>query len=237
MSPDSTPPPIQSAGAPDATPAPKKRSWLLWGCGGLIALLLIVVATVAITLWWMQRPIRPVVLSAKEKAHVDEKIQKASAAADVRADLASPRESVKKNSAQERSYVPGAKELQLTERELNGLLNLNTDLGKTVRLELDRDAINAYLAVPIPQDFPVGGGKMFRARGRFRVSVSNGQAPYAVLEDVTVLGLSLPKDWLGGLKGENLLKDAMGDRNGKPVLRGVKSLRIVPGAIVLEVGE
>ena len=41
---------------------------------------------------------------------------------------------------------------------------------EAVRLELARDAINAYLAVPIPQDFPIAGGKMFRARGRFRQS-------------------------------------------------------------------
>ncbi|MEO5804362.1 MAG: hypothetical protein ABIR24_12620 [Verrucomicrobiota bacterium] len=237
MTPDSTPPPLQPAGAPVPSPAPKKRRWLLWGCGGLIALVLIVIATIAITLWWMQRPIKPVVLSAAEKAKVDEKFQKVSVAAESRTDLAPSRDSKTKTPAPDRTYVAGSKELKLTERELNGLLNANTDLGKTVRLELGRDAINAYLAVPIPQDFPVGGGKMFRARGRFRVSISNGEAPYAILEDVTILGLSLPKDWLGGIKGENLLADAVGEHNGMPVLNGVKSLRVVPGAIVLEVGE
>ncbi len=89
--------------------------------------------------------------------------------------------------------------------------------------------------MPIPPDFPIGGGKMFRARGRFRISINNGEAPFAILEDVTVLGLSLPKDWLGGIKGENLLADTVGERNGTPLLQGVKSLRVVPGAIVLEV--
>ena len=127
--------------------------------------------------------------------------------------------------------------LRLTERELNGLLNANTDLGKTVRLELGRDAINAYVAALIPEDVPVLGGKMFRARGRFRVSLTEGAAPFAILEDVTVFGLSLPKAWLGGLKGENLLADAMGERNGAPVLKGVKSLRVEPGALVLEVDD
>ena len=127
--------------------------------------------------------------------------------------------------------------LKLTEREINGLLNANTDLGKSVRLEFARDAINAYLAVPIPQDFPIGGGKMFRARGRFRVSLGNDATPFAILEDVTVFGLSLPKAWLGGVKGENLIGQAIGERNGKPVLRGIKSLRVEPGALVLEVED
>ena len=136
-----------------------------------------------------------------------------------------------------RLYQPGGRELRLTERELNGLLNENTDLGQTVRLEFDTDAINAYLAVPIPKDFPVGGGRMFRARGRFRLSLSQDQAPVAVLEDVTVLGLSLPKEWLGGVKGKNLLADVVGQSNGAATWKGIKSLRVVPGAILLEVGD
>ena len=238
MNSESTPPPLQPPGDSAQTPVPKRRRWLLWGCGGLLALLLIIVATVAITLWWIQRPIKPVVLSAAEKTRVEEKLQRVGGTAEIRPSGAASRDAgLKPKPEPDRAYVPGSKELQLTERELNGLLNLNTELGQTVRLELARDAINAYLAVPIPQDFPVGGGKMFRARGRFRVSLGNDHAPYAILEDVTVFGLSLPKEWLGGLKGENLIANAVGDRNGKPILRGVKSLRIVPGTIVLEVGD
>ena len=78
---------------------------------------------------------------------------------------------------------------------------------------------------------------MFRARGRFRLSLGNGGEPYAILEDVTVFGVSLPKAWLGGLKGENLLADAMRERNGAPVLKGIKSLRVEPGALVLELED
>ena len=82
MNPESTPPPIQPAGEPSPKPAPKKRRWLLWGCGGLLAFFALVIAMVAITLWWIQRPIKPVVLSEKEKAKVEDKIQQISAAED-----------------------------------------------------------------------------------------------------------------------------------------------------------
>lgn len=235
MNPESTPPPLPPAGGSAPKSAPKKRNWLLWGCGGLLALLLLIAATVAITIWWMTRPIKPVVLSEKEKVKVEAKIQQISAAEDRPSNLAQ-QDTVPKPEL-DRIYTAGSKTLQLTERELNGLLNLNTDLGRTVRLELGRDAINAYLAIPIPQDFPIGAGKMFRARGRFRVSMGNGEAPYAILEDVTILGLSLPKEWLGGIKGENLLADAVSKPNGESVIAGVKSLRVVPGAIELEVGD
>ena len=138
----------------------------------------------------------------------------------------------------DRPYVPGGKVLKLTEREVNGLLNENTDLGNSVHIEFGKDAINAYVVVPIPKDFPVGGGKNFRARARFALSLTKDGEPYAMLEDVTVYGLSLPKAWLGGLKGQNLLADAAGHRkNGGPILQGIKSIRVEPGALVLEVED
>lgn len=241
--------PVPPAGPSPATAPPKRPNWLLYGCGGALALVALIAATVAITVWWIQRPIQPVVLSAPEKAAVDEKLQRLGgrkAPATARAPAVprdvqpeSPVPTAPPGAAAQppvdRGYAPGGKTLTLSERELNGLLNANTGLGESVRLELEQDAINAYVAVPIPQDFPIGGGRMFRARGRFRVSLDNGGAPYAILEDVTVFGLSLPKAWLGGLKGENLIGDAVGKRDGSPMLQGLKSLRIEPGALVLEV--
>jgi hypothetical protein len=229
-----------------SSPPAKTGRWLLFGCGGVLAVLLLIVAAVAITLWWMQRPIKPVVLSAQEKVTVDEKLRyveepKVSRPPDRTATSGNPPApaiaGTQPNPAEDRPYVPGSKVLKLTEREINGLLNQNTDLGNSVRLEFDQDAVNAYVAVPIPKDFPVAGGKMFRARGRFRVSLGNGGTPYAILEDVTVFGLSLPKAWLGGIKGENLLGDAVGQQNGAPAWKGIKSLRVEPGALVIEVED
>jgi hypothetical protein len=233
-------PPISNV--PPVAAAPKRRRWLLWGCGSLLALMLIIVVTVAITIWYLQRPIKPVVLSEPEKTVVEKKLDHLDEASrhvtpELPTKLAEKKPLTEKAPEPDRIYLPGSKELRLTERELNGLLNQNTELGKTLRFELGRDAINAYIAAPISQDFPVMGGKMFRARGRFRLSVSEGSAPYAILEDVTVFGVSLPKAWLGGIKGENLLSDAVGTHNGNPILRGVKSLRVEPGVLVLQLAD
>jgi hypothetical protein len=236
------PPPI--AGSPRV---PKKGRWFLYGCGGLLALLLLIVVTVAVTLWWIQRPIKPVVLTAKEQKILEQKLQQVEAESSqmpsgnpLRSGSTGPATNPGDRAQSQpefRPYIAGAKEIRLTEREINGLLNKNTELGKSVRLEFEHDAVNAYVAVPIPQDFPVGGGKMFRARGRFAISIGNEGTPYAVLEDVTVFGVSLPKAWLGGLKGENLLRDAVGQGRHGPVLRGIKSLRVDPGALVLELED
>jgi len=256
-SPTAAPPPVNAP-----TPQPRRRHWLLWTLGGLLALFIVLIGVAAFTLWWIQRPIRPVVLTVAEKQVVDAKlrilgatpvpvIEKRSSSPSHPSDR---RETTRAaESAQSRTedpnfapatpagadpvYVPGSKVLTLTERELNGLLNANTDLGETVRLQLGQDAINAYLAIPIPEDFPIGGGKTLRMRGRFKVSIGENSAPFAILEDVTVFGLSLPKDWLGGIKGENLISEAVGNHDGKPLIKGIKSLQIKPGALVLEVTD
>lgn len=248
------PTPAPASPAPVLPTSRRRGRWLLYGCGGLLAFLLIIIAAVLITVWWIQRPIKPVVLSPQEKSRVEAKLQELESSKpppppNVRPAQPAPLveapgsrnvelpPAVVPPERADRTYTPGGKVLKLTEREINGLLNANTDLGKSVRLEFDRDAINAYLAVRIPDDFPVGGGKMFRARGRFRVSLGNGGEPYAILEDVTVFGLSLPKTWLGGIKGENLLGAAVGESRNNAVLRGIKSLRVEPGALVLEVQD
>src|SRR5512133_695566 len=182
--PTETPPPVSPQ---TPTRPPGRHRWLLFGCGGLLAVALIAVAAVFITLWWIQRPIKPVVLTPPEKAKVEAKLHELEASPPATPQgktstrLAPPVQGggnptvelppvvVPDENAPRpgRAYVPGGKLLKLTEREINGLLNENTDLGKSVRLEFAQDAINAYLAVRIPDDFPVGSGKMFRARGRF----------------------------------------------------------------------
>jgi hypothetical protein len=226
--------PPASTVPPMAGPPPrKKRRWVLYGCGSLVALLLIIIVTVAITIWWIQRPIKPVTLSEKEKTVLDKKLQAVSKDNSYPASITN-RQIPNPEKPKEPVYVPGSKVIKITEREINGLLNQNTDLGHTVRLEFVRDAINAYLAVPIPKDFPIGGGRTFRARSRFHLALDANGQPDANLEDVTVFGISLPNAWLGGIKGKNLLADAARDRNGNPLLKGIKSLHVESGALVLE---
>jgi len=227
MNPQEPPVVSTSTHSPAPAPARKRRPWLLYILGGTITLLLAIIATFAILLWWSQRPIKPVVLSEAEKTALDHKLQF----------IGSPPHEAVPEQEPDRIYLPGTNVVQLTEREINGLLNDNTDLGQKVRLEFGRDAVNAYIAAPIPEDVPIVGGKMFRARGRFRLSLSNDAAPVAMLEDVTVYGVSLPKAWLGGLKGENLLSDVMGERDGKPLIKGIKSVRLQPGVLLLELEQ
>lgn len=227
--------------SPPVPPAPasSRKNCLLLGCGALVLVFITAVIAVSATLWWLKRPIEPVTLDAKEQAVLDEKVRVfEQARTSPPADAAAPGQPNEGGApAPEPVYLPGSKTLRLTEREVNALLNQNTEFGDKVRIELAKDAVHAYLAVPIPPDFPIGGGTTFRARGRFQIKVVEGETPSAVLEDVTVIGLSLPKAWLGDLKGRNLLEDEARKAGKGAFLQGIKSLQVEPGNLVLEVNE
>jgi hypothetical protein len=192
-----------------APPAPSSRL-------SRSAKILIVLAVLALVLgglwWWHNRPIRPVELSAEEKAVVQAKV-----------------EAIQKPA--EPTYEKGSKDIILTERELNGLLNQNTTLGESLRFELVTNAIHARIESDLDPDLPVIGGKRLKARARFLVGDTPGK-PAFVLDDLTVWGISLPNDWLGGLKGQDLLGQALGGGIG-----GVEEFKVESGKLTIRLAE
>ncbi len=162
--------------------------------------------------WWHNRPIRPVVLSPQEKAVVEAKVEA----------IQKPAEPV---------YEKGSKDIILTERELNGLLNQNTTLGESLKFELVTNAIHARLETDLDPDLPILGGKRLKARARFLAGGAPGK-PAFVLDDLTVWGISLPNDWLGGLKGQDLLGEALGGGIG-----GVKEFKVERGQLTIRLAD
>lgn len=192
----------------------------------VLAWILIVVAVLALLLgglwWWQNRPIRPVVLSPQEKAVVEQKVEAIQQPAEPPAEIAA-----------EPAYEKGSKEIILTERELNGLLHQNTKLGDALKFELASNAIHARVEFDLDPDLPLLGGKRLKARARFLVGDSPGK-PEFVLDDLTLWGISLPNDWLGGLKGQNLLGEALGTEGG---FSGVEQFRVERGKLVICLAE
>jgi hypothetical protein len=162
--------------------------------------------------WWHNRPIRPVVLTSEEKAVVEAKVEA----------LQKPAEPV---------YEKGSKDIILTERELNGLLNQNSNLGETLRFELVTNAIHARLETDLDPDLPIFGGKRLKARARFLVGGAPGKSAL-VLDDLTVWGISLPNDWLCGLKGQDLLGEALGGGIG-----GVEEFKVERGRLFIRLKD
>lgn len=196
---------------PPATPKPASSCLLK----GIIGLLLVALVLGGMW-WWLNRPIQPVILSATEKATVEAKV-----------------EAIQKPA--EPKYEKGSKEIILTERELNGLLNENTTLGKSLSFELATNAIHARVETDLDPDLPVVGGKRLKARARFFVSEVPGETSL-ILDDVTVWGVSLPNDWLAGMKGRDLLGEVLGGgKRGK--LAGVEEFRVESGKLVIRLAE
>lgn len=190
---------------------PRKKSRLI----KVVAVLALVVLLLLGFWWWHNRPIQPVVLSQKEKEVVAEKV-----------------EAIQK--PEDPKYEKGSKEIILTERELNGLLNENTTLGKSVSFELATGAIHARVETDLDSDLPLVGGKHLKARARFLVSKEPGKAAF-VLDDVTVWGISLPNEWLGGLKGHDLLGETIGGKGGR--IAGVEEFKVETGKLIIRLAD
>lgn len=174
--------------------------------------------------WWTNRPIQPVQLTAQEQTVVEAKIEAIQAAKPAIA-----------TGPAEPAYERGKKEIVLTERELNGLLNANTSLGNTLSFQLGTDTVLARIETDLDPDLPLLGGKRLKARARFIVSESPGQ-PALIIDDLTIWGISLPNEWLGGLKGRNLLSEMLGNGSqGK--FPGVESFAVTPGKLTIKLAE
>ncbi len=190
-----------------------------------LVIVLVVFAMIVLGLvglwWWNNRPIQPVLLSAQEKVVVEAKM-------DVLQSPATPAEP---------TYEKGSKEIILTERELNGLLNENTALGKSVKFQLATNAILARVDTDLDPDLPILGGRRLKAHARFLVSEVPGHASF-ILDDVTVWGISLPNDWLAGLKGRDLLGEVLaGGRTTSGKFPGVEEFKVEAGQLKIRLAE
>lgn len=195
-------------------PAPPARGNTVW-LKILIGILLVLLV-LGVFWWWQNRPIQPVVLSVDEKATVEAKV-----------------EAIQKPA--EPTYEKGSKQIILTERELNGLLNENTDFGKSVSFQLATNAIHARVETDLDPDLPILGGRRLKARARFLVSDIPGKASF-ILDDLTVWGISLPNEWLAGLKGQDLLAQTLGSGNNGKV-PGVEEFKVEPGLLIIRLKE
>lgn len=204
-------------------PVPRKKSCLVPVLIGIIAVLVIGIGVV----WWTNRPIKPVQLSAEEKVVVQQKVE-----AIQQDGIENPAGAPK---PAEPTYEKGRKEIVLTERELNGLLNEHTALGQKLKLELATDAVHARYETDLDPDVPVVGGKKLKARARFIVKTTEG-IPSLVLEDFTLWGVSLPNDWLGQLKGKDVLSEILGGAKGGKIA-GIEEMTVSSGELKIRLKE
>ncbi|MFZ4767276.1 MAG: hypothetical protein ACOYMN_20175, partial [Roseimicrobium sp.] len=126
------------------------------------------------------------------------------------------------------------KTIILNEREINAWLQ-SQGVGETVKFHIRNGGIAATILAPVEQDVPVIGGHTVRFKVAFNTKLDENRRFALSLADVNVGGISLPNDWLGGIKGLNLLASNEEAGTESPLLKGfaagIKDFKVLDGEL------
>ncbi len=234
---------MDSAPSVNNVEQPKKRM----GCLSVLGLMLLtVVISVAVTVWVLNVYLfpgrfEPVELSAGEQQTLDQKL---SVFEGLSSQSASRTKAETNQNEQTETLQPvpysekGAdRTLSLSERELNAILAKNTDLADKLAIDLSDDLVSARLRIPMDPDFPFFGGKTLKARAGLEIKFVE-QRPIVVLKGVSVMGVPVPNDWMGGIKDIDLVQH-FGQTEGfwKSLSGGLEHIKVVDGWLQIKLKE
>ncbi|MCP4269964.1 MAG: arginine N-succinyltransferase [Candidatus Brocadiaceae bacterium] len=200
-------------------------------------ILITILVSVGVTAWVINgyifpKRFNPVVLSQKEERALDSKLKWFSGFG------SSTHNNQDESKLTPEKYSEGKnKEIILTERELNSLLNSNTDLSDKLAIDLSKDLLSVKLLIPVDQDFPVIGGKTIKVSAGMELAFKNS-LPIVRLKGVSVMGIPVPNAWLGGLKNIDLVKQYGHDEEfWKSFSDGVEEMRVEDGRFKIKLKE
>ncbi len=130
-----------------------------------------------------------------------------------------------------------AREINISERELNALLADNTDLAKTLSIDLSNDMASAKLLLLLDPDFPVLGGKVLKLSAGLELAYADGR-PIVALRGLSLWGVPMPNAWLGGLKNVDLVSE-FGGNGGfwSAFADGVEYVKVSDGELQVKLKE
>ena len=248
QAPPAPPPP---APVSPGVPASKDgKGCFFYGCLTAIVLCLIIAATAGVTAWMVKRslnpkPIEPTVLTVEEQQVFEEKMEIVMEAQDDSPAGTLVEQPAVETGTQILEAVEEVEEdedfirkpLVLTERELNSLIGHNTDLADKVYVTLRRNKIQFKGNFPVPDDFPILGGKTIRINVRSHLELVDGRLELRI-ENIALGGIPIPGAWIQDIKGKDLLSEAFSDDDFVRALSdGVESLEVEDGQIVLMLAE
>ncbi len=206
-------------------------------------ILITILVSVGITVWIINSYIfpkrfHPVVLTQKEERVLDKKLKWFSAFGSSSHKTNSSTKYQEEPKLTPEKYTEGNKrEIVLTERELNSLLNSNTDLSDKLAIDLSKDLLSVKLLIPVDQDFPVIGGKTIKVSAGLEFTFNNS-LPIVILKGVSVMGIPVPNAWLGGLKNIDLVQEYGQDKGfWKAFSDGVEEMRVENGHFKIKLKE
>ena len=214
----------------------KRKGLPVWAIVLLTMLITLVGTVLIIRNYFRPSPFSPAELSQREERRLEQKLQQVIPGFSFENGGQSSTGGVK---LEPTPYTEeGAdRTVAFSEKELNALLAKNTDLADQLAVDLSQDLLSATLLVPLDPDFPVLGGKTVRIKSGMQLSFAADRLE-ARLKGVSVMGVPLPNDWLGGIKNVDLVEQ-FGDQGGfwEAFAGGIKNLSIVDGEVHLELKE
>ena len=231
-----------------ATPPPRRVPAVVWIVLGSIA------ATLAVV--WFTRAVlfpdafRPVELSAREQAVLDDKLDRigvgegatarstrTQAPAPPEARAPTPSSAPTPLEPEPYSEVGASREIAFSEKELNALVARNTDLAQRLAIDLSRDLASARLLLPLDPDFPLLGGQTLRIHAGLELAYRGGR-PVVILRGVSVMGVPLPDAWLGNLKNIDLVEEfGHGPGFWQSFAAGIDHIEVVDGQLRVTLKE
>ncbi|MGA7104208.1 MAG: hypothetical protein WBX49_02575 [Candidatus Deferrimicrobiaceae bacterium] len=205
----------------------------------VVAFLVLLAVAVLVAVWVRQNvyasKFTPVTLTREENAVLQDKLARLRQEEPV---PASPEAVPGKPLSPEPYSEEGAnRHVQLSERELNGLIAGTPDVARTVAVDLSDDLISVILVLPVDDEVPVLGGKTFRIHMGLAVRYE-GEKPYIALKGVSLGGIPLPNAWLGYLKNVNLVEEfGSGDGFWRIFSEGVRTIEVRQGRMRITLKE
>jgi hypothetical protein len=211
-----------------------------------IGLIMVAVAVVTsiVTLWVAKvylfpKEFKPVQLNAREEKALDSKIDALTSRSQqtkgqtrgVRRQTQPRKEPQDDLTPEPYSEKDADREIHLTERELNGLLAKNTDLARKLAIDLSDDLASAKLLLPLDPDLPFFGGKTLKVTAGMELRYAD-QQPVAILRGVSIWGVPIPNEWLGGIKNIDLVREFGMDHGlWRSFAAGIEHIRIENGSL------
>ncbi|WP_319549312.1 arginine N-succinyltransferase [Desulfogranum marinum] len=206
-----------------------------------------IAATIIITLFIIQsflypQPFTPVTLTPQEQEKLQEKLQQLDSPVTERPKENRNNMPVGKNERPEitpEAYTedPASRTVIFNEKELNSLLANNTDLARQVAIDLAQDLVSIKMLIPVNPDFPILGGKTLKIRAGAELAYRQNR-PVIILRGISLMGVPLPKAWLGGMKNIDLIEE-FGTEAGfwQGFAEGVESLEVIEGNLKIVLKE
>jgi len=212
------------------------------GCLFIGAIVLGTIAvSVGVTIWILTQYIfpkqfDPVELSGKEQQKLERKL-KAFEGFESSQQLVDQNQNNGDLQPEKYSEEGADRRIELTERELNGMLAKNTDLAQRLAIDLADNLASGKLLVPLDPDFPIMGGKTLKISAGMELAFRNAK-PIVVLKGVSVMGVPVPNAWLGNLKNVDLVREFGGSEGfWKSFSEGVENIEVTDGRLVIQLKE